>query len=83
MGWLQDLVADADGQWRSAWLRACAIHAASARGVLERVDLVAARALGDPVIDEVLSSANADVGGIPWLVGRDASRAGADRPRAA
>ncbi len=61
VGWLQDLVADADGQWRSAWLRACAIHAASARGVLERVDLVAARALGDPVIDEVLSSANADV----------------------
>ena len=58
MGWLRDLVADADGQWRSAWLRACAIHAAKARGVLGQVDVRAARALGDPIIDEVLGSAS-------------------------
>jgi hypothetical protein len=30
--WLQDIVEDPDGHWRSAWLRACALHAARARG---------------------------------------------------
>jgi hypothetical protein len=57
-GWLRDLVEDADDQWRSNWLRACAVHAANARGVLDRMDVDAARALGDPIIDEVLSSAS-------------------------
>lgn len=58
VGWLQDLVADADGHWHSNWLRACAVHAAKGRGVLDQVDVDAARALGDPIIDEVLSSAS-------------------------
>jgi len=58
VGWPQDLVADADGHWHSNWLRACAVHAAKGRGVLDRVDVDAARALGDPIIDEVLSSAS-------------------------
>jgi hypothetical protein len=53
-GWLKDLVEDVDGHWRSTWLRACAIHAAKARGVLDQFDLDAARALGDPIIDELL-----------------------------
>ncbi len=53
-GWLQDLVADAEGHWRSTWLRACALHAAKARGPLGREDARAAGALGDPIIDEVL-----------------------------
>jgi len=55
--WLQDLVEDADDGWRSAWLRACAIHAAGARGLLGGVDLASARALGDPVVDEELGRA--------------------------
>ena len=52
--WLRDIVEDADDAWRSSWLRACAIHAAAARGLLDRVDLTAARAAGDPVVDEEL-----------------------------
>ena len=52
--WLRDLVEDADDRWRSNWLRACAIHAANARGVLDEMDVQAARALGDPIIDEAL-----------------------------
>jgi hypothetical protein len=54
-GWLRDLVEDPDGRWRSTWLRACAIHAARARGLLEGLDLGPARALDDPIIDEVLA----------------------------
>ena len=53
-GCLRDLIGDVDGHWRSAWLRACAIHAAKARGILGQVDVTAARALGDPIVDEVL-----------------------------
>jgi hypothetical protein len=53
-GWLCDLVEDADDSWRSSWLRACAIHAAAARGLLGQIDLGAARALGDPIVDEEL-----------------------------
>ena len=56
VGWLRDLVADGDGKWASAWLRACALYAARGRGVLDRLDVTAARSLGDPVVDEVLGS---------------------------
>ncbi len=59
--WLRDLVEDADHGWRSAWLRACAIHAASASGLLGRIDLASARALGDPVVDEELGFAASGV----------------------
>jgi hypothetical protein len=55
--WLRDLVEDANQGWRSAWLRACAIHVAGARGLLGRFDLSSVRALGDPVVDEELGSA--------------------------
>jgi hypothetical protein len=55
-GVLRDLIEDGDGRWRSTWVRACAIHAARARGVLERMDVTAARALGDPVVDEELGA---------------------------
>ena len=48
------MIEDAEDEWRSAWLRATAIHAAKARRVLDQVDLTAARALGDPTIDELL-----------------------------
>ena len=54
---LKDLVEDRDGEWRSAWLRACAIHEAIARGRLAGMDLAAAKTLGDPVIDELLATA--------------------------
>jgi hypothetical protein len=54
LGWLRDLAADSDGRWASNWLRACALHAARDRRVLDQVDVDAARALGDPIIDEVL-----------------------------
>ena len=54
--WLHDVVEDPDGQWRSAWLCACAIHTAKARGVLAQFDVDAVRALGDPIIDEVLDA---------------------------
>jgi hypothetical protein len=57
-GWLKDLVEDVDGHWRSIWLRACAIHAATARGVLDQIDLDAARELGDPIVDEQLDAAS-------------------------
>jgi hypothetical protein len=53
---LADLVEDRDGEWRSPWLRACAIHAAIAVGQLPAMDLGAAKALGDPVIDELLAT---------------------------
>ena len=56
---LRDLVEDADDRWRSTWLRACAVHAARARGVLQRIDLLTTRALGDPIVDEELSLADA------------------------
>jgi len=60
IAWLQDVIEDARGEWRSAWLRACAIHAATARGVLDQMDLDAARALGDPIIDELLDPPRSD-----------------------
>ena len=56
VGWLKDLVEDVDGHWRSTWLRACAVHAATGRSMLDQIDLDAARALGDPIIDEQLDS---------------------------
>jgi hypothetical protein len=56
LDWIRDLVEDADGAWDSTWLRACALHAAKARGMLDRLDLAAARALGDPIIDEILGT---------------------------
>jgi hypothetical protein len=52
--WLRDLVEDADDRWRSPWLRATAVYAAKGRHVLEQLDLDAARALGDPTIDELM-----------------------------
>jgi len=58
-GCLRDLVEDAEGRWRSPWLRACAIHAAGGRGLLDRVDIGLARALGDPIVDEVLGRRSA------------------------
>ncbi len=56
-GWLKDLVEDPAGNWRSTWLRACAVHAAQARRMLDQIDLDTARALGDPIIDELLDAA--------------------------
>jgi hypothetical protein len=56
VGWLRVLVADEDDKWASAWLRACALYAARGRGVLDRLDVTAARSLGDPIVDEVLGS---------------------------
>ena len=53
--WLRDLVEDPRDDWRSDWLRACAIHFAKTRSLLGQCNLGRARALGDPVIDEVLS----------------------------
>ena len=53
---LRDLVEDRDSTWRSPWLRACAIHAAIARGRLDGMDLGSARTLHDPVIDELLGT---------------------------
>jgi hypothetical protein len=53
-GWLREIVSDAEARWDSTWLRACALHAAKARGLLDRLDLTAVRALDDPLIDEVL-----------------------------
>ena len=52
---LRDLVEDDRHEWRSPWLRACAIHAAIGRGLLDGFDLRAARALGDPIVDELLA----------------------------
>ncbi len=55
-GWLRNMIEDAGGLWRSTWIRACAIHAAAGRGVLDQVDTSAAEAIGDPVIDEELGA---------------------------
>jgi hypothetical protein len=57
--WLRDLIEDPAADWRSPWLRACAVHAAAARGILASIELEAARALGDPVVDEELAIAGA------------------------
>lgn len=54
-GRFRDLVEDPRGEWRSPWVRACAIHAARARALLDRLDLSHARALADPIVDEVLA----------------------------
>jgi hypothetical protein len=54
---LTDLVEDRAEVWRSPWVRACAIHAAIRSGRLAAMDLRTARALGDPVIDELLATA--------------------------
>ncbi len=51
---LRDLIEDGDRRWRSTWVRACAIHAARARGRLDQIDLTAAQALHDPIVDEEL-----------------------------
>ena len=51
---LADLVEDAAGAWRSAWVRACAVRAAVARGLVANLDLRSAVALGDPVVAEEL-----------------------------
>ena len=56
---LADLVEDRDGAWRSPWLRACALRAACDRELAAGLDLVPARALGDPMVDEELDR-------IPW-----------------
>jgi hypothetical protein len=53
-GWLRDLVEDPRDRWRSTWLRSCAIHAAQVGGLLDQLDLGPARALRDPMIDELL-----------------------------
>jgi hypothetical protein len=52
---LRDIAEDAGGEWRSPWLRACALHAARGRNALDDFDLAPARALGDPIVDEVLA----------------------------
>lgn len=57
--WLRDMVEDPGGRWRAPWLRACAVHAAAVRGILDGMDVGAARTLGDPVIDEELDLAGA------------------------
>ncbi len=54
-GCLRDLVEDPERQWRSSWLRACGIHAARGRGILDHMNIEPARALGDRIVDEVLS----------------------------
>ncbi|MET0773192.1 MAG: hypothetical protein ABWZ82_08920 [Candidatus Limnocylindrales bacterium] len=55
-GWLRDIVEDPDAAWRSAWVTACALFAADARGLLAGIDTRRARALGDPAVDEVLAA---------------------------
>jgi hypothetical protein len=55
-GWLRDLVEDPHDRWRSTWLRACAIDAARARGLLQGLNLGPARGFHDPIIDEVLAA---------------------------
>jgi hypothetical protein len=62
VGFLRDIVEDPRERWRSTWLRACAIHAAKARGLLEMMDVGAARTIGDSIIDEALRGAVATSG---------------------
>jgi hypothetical protein len=54
---LTEIVADRDGVWRSPWVRACAVRAASYRGLSGSLDLDALRALADPIVDEELDRA--------------------------
>jgi hypothetical protein len=53
---LRDLVVDADDEWRSPWLRACAIDAARRAGMLAAIDTSGVRDLGDALIDEALTA---------------------------
>jgi hypothetical protein len=59
-GWLADLVADADGHWRSPWLRACALYTVTTAGLVVEVDVVELRVLADPIIDELLTAPQSD-----------------------
>jgi hypothetical protein len=53
---LRDLVIDADDEWRSPWLRACAIDAARRAGMLAAIDTSGVRDLGDGLVDEALAA---------------------------
>jgi hypothetical protein len=53
---LRDLAADADDHWRSTWLCACAVHAAAALRLLDRIDAATARARGGGMVDELLAA---------------------------
>jgi hypothetical protein len=55
---LRSLIEDRGSTWQSPWLRACAIHTAIGRRRLDGMDLGNARALQDPVIDELLAAAD-------------------------
>ena len=55
--WIRDLVEDPDDEWRSPWLRACAIRAANRRGLRDRFDLASAAAVHDAIVDEELHCA--------------------------
>jgi hypothetical protein len=61
-GWLTELVADRDDQWRSPWLRACALYAATQSVVTVDVGLDELRALGDPDLDELIATVEAASG---------------------
>jgi hypothetical protein len=52
---LADLVEDPGGEWRSPWVRACALRAAAGRELVPSLDLRSAAAQTDRVVDEELA----------------------------
>jgi hypothetical protein len=54
---LREIVADPRDDWRSAWVTACAMYTAQARGTWDLLDTRRAQALDDPAIDELLALA--------------------------
>jgi hypothetical protein len=55
IGWLADMIADASGDWRSPWLRACALYTATTAALDIPFDADLLRADDDPLIHELLA----------------------------
>ncbi len=55
IGWLADMIADASGDWRSPWLRACALYTAMSAALVVPLDADLLRACDDPLILQLLA----------------------------
>ena len=53
---LTSMIDDTEAQWRSQWLRVCALYVASIDGIPVHADRAALEALGDPDVTELLAS---------------------------
>jgi hypothetical protein len=64
-GWLADLIADASGDWRSPWLRACALYTVVTASLVVPLDADQLRACDEPLIHELLTATASTSGLMP------------------